>query len=68
MLVLSRRVGESCWVTLPDGRRLRVLIVSQDGGKTKIGFDGDPDIKVHRHEVLQRILQGLAPGESKAAG
>lgn len=55
LLVLSRKVGRETIVTLPDGRRGRVVIVEIRGDKARVGFDFPDDVKVHRSEVQDAI-------------
>ena len=59
MLVLSRRNQESVVVGGADGfhRLLRVKVLEIRGTNVKLGFEVDPDVPVHRAEVLERILR-----------
>ena len=51
MLVLSRKCGESIVV----GDNMTVTVVEVRGGRVKLGFQGSPDVPVHREEVRKRI-------------
>lgn len=52
MLVLSRRSRESVVIEGADGfhRLLKVTVLEMDGAKVKLGFEVDPDVRVHRAE------------------
>ena len=63
MLVLTRRSQESVVVGRPDGIEpmLTVTVLEINGGKVRLGFNGDSDIPVHRSEVRERIRGGSRP-------
>ncbi len=63
MLVLSRRNQESVVVGGADGfhRLLRVKVLEIRGTNVKLGFEVDPDVPVHRAEVLDRIRANGQP-------
>lgn len=63
MLVLSRRNQESVVVGGADGfhRLLRVKVLEIRGTNVKLGFEVDPDVPVHRAEVLERIRANGQP-------
>ena len=50
MLVVTRRVGESLVI---DGN-IRVTMLSQQGGKIRVGITAPPFIPVDREEVHER--------------
>jgi carbon storage regulator len=56
MLVLSRKIGEQ--IILPDSG-VSVVVLGVHGKRVRLGFEGPPNVTVHRAEVWQRIL-GLA--------
>lgn len=53
MLVLSRGKNEGITLSLPDGRRIRVVAVDfrSHGTKVRLGVEAPSDIAVHRDEV-----------------
>lgn len=55
MLVLSREVGEKVILLLPDDRRIEVLVVANDRGRTKLGFIAPPDVRINRESVQDKI-------------
>jgi carbon storage regulator len=57
MLVLSRKYRESVVVGGADGlhRLMKVTVLGIRGERVKLGFEVDPDVPVHRSEVLERI-------------
>ncbi len=56
MLVLTRRIGEEIIID----NRIRVTIVSIDGGKVRLGISAPPDVRVDRQEVHERRQQFAA--------
>ncbi len=50
MLVLTRRIGEEIIID----NRIRVTIVSIDGGKVRLGIAAPPEVRVDRQEVHER--------------
>ncbi len=72
MLVLSRKAQESVAVGGADGFQpmLKVTVLEIQGGKVRLGFQGNADIPVHRWEVWERILaeeQATSTADSLAA-
>ncbi len=53
MLILSRRVGERLHI----GDEVYLVVLSVRGHQVRVGIHAPRSIKVHRGEVLQRILQ-----------
>jgi len=51
MLIVSRKVHQGVIIGLPDGRKVRVVLVGTDRGKCKIGVDAPSDVRVDREEV-----------------
>jgi hypothetical protein len=54
VLVLKVRVGDCVYVTLPDGRRCRVVVTDGkrgDEGYLKLGFDFPRDVPVNRSGI-----------------
>jgi carbon storage regulator len=50
MLVLTRRIGEEIVID----NRIRVTVVSIDGGKVRLGISAPPEVRVDRQEVHER--------------
>ncbi len=53
MLVLTRKAGEGIII----GDDIRITVVELKGGGVRIGIDAPREMKVHRQEVYDRILQ-----------
>ncbi len=58
MLVLTRKLGE----VIKIGDRIKVVVVSVEGGSVKLGVEAPDEIPVHREEIYQKIAS-----ENKAA-
>lgn len=56
MLVLTRKYGEK--IVLPD-QELTLTVLEVRGDRVRLGIEAPPHIRVHRHEIWQRIQQGL---------
>lgn len=54
MLVLGRKLQEAVIVHLPDGREIRVVLVSAAGGQARLGFEAPQDIEIAREELTFR--------------
>jgi carbon storage regulator len=67
MLVLSRKSRESVVVGGAGGFEptVKVTVLEIRGGRVRLGFDGDPNVPVHRAEVWERIRAG-GPSERMA--
>lgn len=63
MLVLSRKNLEAIVVGGSTGfeRMLKITVLEINQGKVRLGFEIDKEVPVHRWEVWERILAGLAP-------
>jgi len=57
MLVLTRKKRESLAIGRADGSEpmLTVTVLRISGGTVRLGFDGDPNISVHRGELVERM-------------
>ena len=53
MLVLSRKAEESMYI----GDDIKITVLDIRGGQVRIGITAPQDIKIHREEVYQRIIQ-----------
>ncbi len=65
MLVLSRKTGE--WTVIAGNIRVVVLTVQKN--RVKLGFEGPAEVPIHREEVLERIVdetRGSAPAGKHA--
>ncbi|MCL4510621.1 MAG: carbon storage regulator CsrA [Bacteroidetes bacterium] len=58
MLVLTRKLGE----VIKIGDKIKVVVVSVEGGSVKLGVEAPEEIPVHREEIYQKIA-----AENKAA-
>ncbi|NLS94040.1 MAG: carbon storage regulator [Planctomycetaceae bacterium] len=56
MLILSRQNRESVVIEGADGlhRLLKVTVLEINGANVKLGFEVDPDARIHCAEVPQR--------------
>jgi carbon storage regulator CsrA len=63
MLVLSRKSQESVVVGHPDSKKhmLTVTVLEIEGGKVRLGFQGDSAVPIHRFEVWERITGNGRP-------
>jgi carbon storage regulator len=55
MLVLTRKCGEK--VVLPQ-QEVTVTVLEVRGDRVRIGIEAPAHIRIHRHEVWQRIQEG----------
>lgn len=60
MLVLSRKLREEIII---DGN-IRVVVVSIQGDKVRLGIEAPKNISIHRKEVLAKIPSKPLPGPS----
>ena len=69
MLVLSRKSLQSIVVGRTGGREplLKVTVLEIKSGSVRLGFEGPPDVPVHRLEVWERIRANDGP-EDPAGG
>jgi carbon storage regulator len=67
-LILSRKIGESIVIQVGN-RKIKLIMVEQDNGSIKIGFEAPKDIKIYREEVYEEIVkQNKASLESDVNG
>jgi len=60
MLVLTRRTGEA--VRLQVGEEMIwILLVHQECGRVRLGFEAAPHVKIMREELLPAAEARLAP-------
>jgi len=57
MLILSRRKNEIIDLTLPDGRKIEIIVAEIRGDRCRIGIVAPREIPVHRREV-QEVIDG----------
>jgi carbon storage regulator len=53
MLVLTRKIGES----LAIGENVRITVLEMKGKTVRLGIEAPADTKVHRQEILVKILK-----------
>ena len=53
MLVLTRKVGEGIII----GDDIKVTVIELKGGGIRLGIEAPPEMKIHRQEVYDRIIQ-----------
>lgn len=60
MLVLTRKSQQSVVIGAPAGveGRLKVTVLRVEGGQVRLGFEGAPQMPVHRFELWERIRAG----------
>ena len=54
MLALTRRIGESVILTLPDGRRVEFWISDKSAEQVRLGIDAPEDVRIDRNELTGR--------------
>jgi len=66
MLVLTRKHRESIIIGRGDdlGILLEITVLEIDGGRVRLGFQGDNGTPIHRREVWDRICNGHADGHA----
>ena len=52
MLVLSRKAEESMYI----GHDIKITVLDIRGGQVRIGITAPQEVKIHREEVYQRIV------------
>jgi len=53
MLVLTRQPNER--IIIGADKKIVITVVSVNGNKVRLGIKADPDVPVHREEVLEKI-------------
>jgi carbon storage regulator CsrA len=61
-------IDEGVTIPLPDGRRIRVIVLEVRGATVRLGFEAEIDIEIHRDEVMQAIDRERAEGRTPAPG
>ena len=69
MLVVSRKSDESVVIEWADGfhRLLKVTVLKINGANVQLGFEVDPDVRVHFAEVLEASPEAPREGAAKYA-
>lgn len=49
-LILTRKPGESVVIDGP----VKITVVEVQGGRTRLAFEADPKVRIHRQEILDR--------------
>ncbi len=60
MLVLSRKPNE----TLIINENIEITILNVGGNKVRLGINAPKDVKIYRKELLEKILEENAEGET----
>lgn len=53
MLVLSRKVGESIILNLPNGDTVRICLTSYVGEQTRVGIEAPQVVQMLREELCE---------------
>lgn len=53
MLILTRKIDES--IIIDD--HIEIQVLSIDEGKVKLGIKAPKDVKIHRSELIEKILE-----------
>lgn len=56
MLILTRRIGETIIIELPDGERIQVVVLGAKGNQVRIGTEASGEIQIMREELLETSL------------
>ncbi|POZ89138.1 MULTISPECIES: carbon storage regulator [Petrotoga] len=56
MLILSRKIGQSI-VIQAGNRKIKLIMLEQNNGSIKIGFEAPKDIKIYREEMYEEIVK-----------
>jgi len=57
MLVLNRKKGQRVVV----GHQVEVTVLEVRGDRVKLGFEGPPEVPIHREELHRQIAREMAP-------
>ncbi len=57
MLLLTRKLGEEIYITLPDGRLVVVAVTMIDRGRCRLGVQADRDIQIDRKERVDNLAE-----------
>jgi carbon storage regulator CsrA len=70
MLVLTRKNRESIVIGRADdlGVLIEITVLEIDGGRVRLGFQGDNGTPIHRREVWDRICNGNGNGNGNGDG
>jgi carbon storage regulator len=59
MLILTRRIGETLVITLPNGETVSVTVLGVKGNQVRIGTEAPKHIAVNRKEIHERKQRGM---------
>jgi sRNA-binding carbon storage regulator CsrA len=59
VLVLTFKLNEVAYLTLPDGRRVEVMLTEMEPGKAKIGFTAPADVRILRARLQAQVDAGI---------
>ncbi len=51
MLIVTRRIGESCTLVTEDGTKIKVYAMGVSGNQIKLGFGAPKEVNILRDEV-----------------
>jgi len=57
MLVLNRKKGQRIVV----GNQVEVIVLEVRGDRVKLGFEGPPEVPIHREELQKKIAGSALP-------
>jgi carbon storage regulator len=60
MLILTRRIGETLVIGEGDNQ-VKLTVLSVKGGQVRVGIDAPKTVSVHRKEIYDKIVTGVAP-------
>lgn len=61
MLVLQRKLGEEIRIAC-GGKSISLRVVNMRGGKVRLGFTADDDVRIDREEIARlRDLEVIRP-------
>lgn len=54
MLVLTRKKGQRVVI----GEKIEVTVLEVRGNRVRLGFEGPPEVPIHRHELHGKLNDG----------
>ena len=55
ILVLTRKVHETCVITTPEGKRIEVVVTTLSNLNVRLGFIADVDVLIYRKEIQDQV-------------
>jgi carbon storage regulator len=56
MLVLTRRIGETLTIEVPDGQEIRVTVTGLNGNQVRLGTEAPWEIRVSREDIRYKLI------------